>query len=398
MESAGARKGGLGLIFMVSFQLLKGGMLVDTKLAEADMAQLQKEADHLRMQRAAIDRRLAEIEATRTKVAIFLDMAAAYAAGRAVTSAASVQADLLAEHSPEYVTARSPSARQPYGHWPKVVEASIDILRKLGKPLHTRQLFTELQKRGFTFTVKDPLINLSNKLGKSPLLRSYGTLGWHLVEWPEPTQTTRSTEDRLKVLRALNDVFPDLGDQKESQTDTQTQDQAFFGKGLPEAATELLIKQAKPMGNAEIAVALAEAGFPFTQKDHATAVEGALKRRLSSDGDVARVAPGTWGLVQWFTDEQLREFAQNLGGMPGRDAQAHLDATRAAVQVARARGVKFGRRPTFDDDQMARVRQLINEGTSPKEIAHSLGVRPALVLRWIKKWAQEKERMSLANP
>lgn len=371
---------------------------MDTKLAKADMAQLQKEADHLRMQRAAIDRRLAEIEATRTKLTNFIDIAETYAAGRAVTSAASVQADSLAEHSPEFVSARSPSARQPYGYWLKVVEASIEILRATGKPLQTRQLFIELQKRGFTFTVNNPLVNLSNKLGKSSLLRSYGTLGWHLVEWPEPAQTSRSAEDRLKVLRALSDVSTNLGSRQQPQMDTQTQDKPFFAKGLPEAATELLMKHAKPMGNAEIAVALAEAGFPFTQKDHTTAVEGALKRRLSSDGDVARVAPGTWGLVRWFTEEQLNELAQNLGGMPGRDAQAHLDATRAAVQVARARGVKFGRRPTIDDEQMARVRHLIKEGTSPREIAHSLGVTPKTVFSWIRKWAQETESVSLESP
>lgn len=371
---------------------------MDTKLAEADMAQLQKEVDHLRMQRAAIDLRLAEIEATRTKIANFLDVAKTYAAGRAIISAASAEAGALVEHPPEFEAARSPTVRQPYGYWPKVVEAAIDILRTLGMPLHTRQLFIELQKRGFAFTVKDPLINLSNKLGKSPLLRSHGTLGWHLVEWPEPTRTSRSTEDHLKLLRAPNGVSADLGSRQETQVDTQPQGEAFFGKGLPEAATELLIKHAKPMGNAEIAVTLAEAGFPFTQKDHATAVEGALKRRLGSNGDVARVAPGTWGLVRWFTDEQLNGFTQNLGGMPGRDAQAHLDATRAAVQAARARGVKFGRRSKVDDKQMARVRQLISEGTSPKDVAHSLGVRPALVRKWIRKWAQEKENMRSANP
>ena len=209
------------------------------------------------------------------------------------------------------------------------------------------------------------------------------------MEWPEPTRTSRSTEDALRVLQAPNNVPSNLGDQQESQMDAQTQDKAFFGKGLPEAATELLIKHAKPMGNAEIAVALADAGFPFTQKNHATAVEGALKRRLGSDGDVARVAPGTWGLVRWFTDEQVNEFAQTVGGMPGRDAQAHLNATRAAVRAARARGVRFGRRPALDDEQMARARQLVSEGATPKEVADSLGMHRNTVLKWVRKWDQE---------
>ena len=199
-----------------------------------------------------------------------------------------------------------------------------------------------------------------------------------------------TAEQRLELLRkvyASGDTKPDHADSK-PQASNVVALIPFYGQGLPEAATACLSKAGTPMGNVAIAEALSKAGYPFRQKDREAAVETALRRRSHSEGDVVRVAAGTWGMREWFTKEEREELARSIGGVPGRDAQAHRERTREAVQAGKARGIRFGTRPMLDDEGMARVRRLIASGTPPKEVAASLGVTVVTVHRWIKTWTE----------
>jgi len=119
----------------------------------------------------------------------------------------------------------------------------------------------------------------------------------NLTTVPEPT--TLTSEQRLGILREVSLSAETPATSAPASDADNVSEIPFFGKGLPEVATDFLRKGGKPMGNAEIATAMVEAGFPFTQKDHEVAVEGALKRRATSEADVTRVAPGTWGMVAW---------------------------------------------------------------------------------------------------
>lgn len=343
--------------------------------AEADLAKLQDEAAKLRVQREAIDRKIADNEEEARKIVAYLELHRKY---DTIAPSGGVS-------TPEIVGQSGGGHRRAYGTLKRAVLGVVEILRETGKPWHTRDLVPELERRGIPVTGSDPVTNLSNKLGRSGLLRSHRIFGWHLTDWPDFVDPV---EERLADLRAQARRASKVPDEASAPlaSDSLSRDQ-FQGKGIPEAAVLVLSKLGRAAGNVEIARLMDAADFPFTTKDHSVAVEGGLKRRAKSPGDVARVAPGTWGLVKWYNPAQLEGFRKVLGGMPGRDVNDHLKKTRAAVDLARSRGVRFGRKNKLSDEEMENARVLLSEGSRPADVAKVFGVSTASVLKWIKKWA-----------
>jgi hypothetical protein len=186
---------------------------------------------------------------------------------------------------------------------------------------------------------------MSSCVQRADCRRSAALLGWHLNDWPDFPDPTK---ERIAILRARI-----LEDAAKAGTTTTKQpysenSQPFYGMSIPEAAISVLMKHGHPMGNVAIASALESAGFLFEQKDHQNAIETTLRRRMGSSSDIARsnpvvrVAPGTWAMANWYTEEQLKEFS--AGGVPGRDFAAHRERTLAGLEAARARGVRGGTR------------------------------------------------------
>ncbi len=364
--------------------------------AEAILARVREKLARHRADHAELVQTIATEEAEEAKWVTFLEAARDLAA-RAPVPTPSGAPDFAKEsqQTPSEQAARPmapPPGRikQPYGFWTTVVDTCVDMLRQRGKPMRTKALLEELEKNGVVFNVADPLVGLSNKLSKSRLLRRHDLLGWFLTEWPEPPPSQRNTvEQRLALLRAL--------DQQQPTEQRDGEEKPFFGKSLGAAAVEVLKRHGKPMGVVAIAKVLADGGFPFTHKDHSAAVQGALKRRATgadSAQDVFRVSPGTYAMKIWYPPEVREVLEANPEGMPGRDKQAHLEATRAAVQAAKQNGVRFGALPKLSEEEMTRARRMITDGTHPKDVARAFGVSTTSVLKWVRKWEEQARTLN----
>lgn len=351
--------------------------LVSVRQIHNAIGKLDEEIISVREQVDVLSQKLSELEVKRAKFLTALEAISELSTSPTIPNSISSKSS---NDLPE---------RQPYGLWTAAVKVCIEIIQDTGRPWLTRDLLTELRNRGFIFTVADPATNLSNKLGRTERLRSDSKLGWHLSEWPKPDKVELSVEERLNLLRSVH-AHKSAAPREATPNPASNVVELvpFYGQGLPEAATACVKNAGVPMGNVAITESLTKAGYPFHQKDRENAVETALRRRSNSERDVVRVAAGTWGMKEWYSEEELRQLTNSLGGVPGRDAQAHLEKTRQAVQAHKARGVRFGTRPMLDDEGMAKVRGRIASGTSPKEIAASLGISTVTIHRWIKKWTE----------
>ena len=59
----------------------------------------------------------------------------------------------------------------------------LQILREFGKPMHTRELYGQLQERGIRFGGASPIASLSGYLSRSPDFMADRSSGWSLREW-----------------------------------------------------------------------------------------------------------------------------------------------------------------------------------------------------------------------
>jgi hypothetical protein len=76
------------------------------------------------------------------------------------------------------------------------VEGSIALLRKEGKPIHTRVLLSALAQQGISIRGSNPVANLSGFLSREKSrLRNSRMDGWSLREWDNPPHSAPHTPD-----------------------------------------------------------------------------------------------------------------------------------------------------------------------------------------------------------
>lgn len=59
-----------------------------------------------------------------------------------------------------------------------------------------------------------------------------------------------------------------------------------------------------------------------------------------------------------------------------------VERTRAGIQAAKERGVKFGRKPVFDGEELMEAMFLIDEGMSVEEVARQMSVGTSTMYRY----------------
>jgi hypothetical protein len=387
--------------------------------AEADLERLRQEHTALHAEREQVnrefDRKIAENEARQHDLETFIKLSAIYndrapkppvqqpkdrpalvLPQPAPIASVPDQPRLMPIQSPPALTRfpprhrRTSQVRAPHGAMLRNVQLCADLIRESGRPWHTRELIAELTRRGFVIGGANQIGNLSNRLGASGLLRSTKT-GWHLIDWPD-----RPNPDEERVASLRDQIRREMEANRRAlpppETLSEAKKRTFYGVSVPDAAIAVLAERKEPLGNVELASVLQEAGYPF-EGDLVGAIESGLRRRQRSRSDMAlaapvvRVAPGTWGLASWFSDEDIARFAEKIGRAPaGRDWAAHKTRTQEAVRAAKARGVRFGLPSRFTEEQMATARQMAESGASTKEIAAAYDVTPAAVVKWKKKW------------
>jgi hypothetical protein len=150
----------------------------------------------------------------------------------------------------------------------------------------------------------------------------------------------------------------------------------FYGMGLKDACFEQLNRVPRKSAQTckEIWDALAEAGFQSAHNDPVHAVLNALSRRAAKHRDVLLVGGGKWGLKIWYTDAELDEIKQSLGGMPGRDRGAHSERTRAGMLLAKRNGARLGAKLIMTAEKIKEAEQMLIAGKTVAEVATKLGV------------------------
>ncbi|MGE3626155.1 MAG: winged helix-turn-helix domain-containing protein [Hyphomicrobiales bacterium] len=104
---------------------------------------------------------------------------------------------------------------------------------------------------------------------------------------------------------------------------------AFLGMSIPDATKKLLRVRKQALGNAEIVQALKAGGMAMESQDPVNTVGSVLTRRFNTQGDIVRVARGTWGLAEWYPG---RSFNKKKGGQKngeGESEKADEDARLA---------------------------------------------------------------------
>lgn len=379
------------------------------KEAETELARVRTEIVRLRAAiRAANEERDAKVsaaeeeirvaEAREQEMAVFLRVAKTLSAAQSAAPVPSSvdhasaqlrlpEPNIVAAHRfPVLPNAPERSGRRPRGTMIAAVQLCVDILKETGKPWHTRDLVPELARRGLDLGGANAVLNLSNKLGQSDLVRSHVKLGWHLQEWPDYPDPSK---ERIAILRAQ---LERNAEKRRARSGIALQVKPEFeGKGLPELAVEVLTKSGEAMTNTQIASILEKDGFPFIAEDHAVAVQGALRRRHISVEDVIRVPPRSWGLKQWYSEQELGEFARIAERPKSKATQKVTMQTRAGVRSALERGVRFGRPPQFADEDVTLAMQMFTDGASVGDVAAAFEVSTGQANRWRNKALAEKE-------
>jgi DNA invertase Pin-like site-specific DNA recombinase len=76
-----------------------------------------------------------------------------------------------------------------------------------------------------------------------------------------------------------------------------------------------------------------------------------------------------------------RALWQMIGVLAELERSLISERTRAGVKAAKARGVKFGRKPKLTAPQISHARKLIEQGEAPQSVAGILGVSRATIYR-----------------
>ena len=85
---------------------------------------------------------------------------------------------------------------------------------------------------------------------------------------------------------------------------------AFLGLTIVDAVKKLLARERRQMNNSEIVEKLKAGGLVLSSTDAMNTVGSVLNRRFMQNGDVVRVARGTWGLKEWYPNRSFKPAAK----------------------------------------------------------------------------------------
>jgi DNA invertase Pin-like site-specific DNA recombinase len=78
-----------------------------------------------------------------------------------------------------------------------------------------------------------------------------------------------------------------------------------------------------------------------------------------------------------------RFFFHVMASLAEMERELIIERTRAGLQAARRQGRVGGRKRQMTDGKIQAARKLLQGGTSPYEVAHSLGVSVPTLYRWV---------------
>lgn len=100
---------------------------------------------------------------------------------------------------------------------------------------------------------------------------------------------------------------------------------SYAGLTIYEAAKQELDRLQRELSNAEITDGIQENGLKLNSTDPYNTVASVLTRRFYDHGDIVRVGRGTWGLPEWYSEQDFR--AEALSKRESRNAKSHKNAS-----------------------------------------------------------------------
>lgn len=160
-------------------------------------------------------------------------------------------------------------------------------------------------------------------------------------------------------------------------SDMLPHDHPFYGLSIPDAATKQLAMLGEESTLRQITAALLRSGYKISSDPPENAVRQGLKRRAGRQGDIVLVGRGKWGMMEWYSTENINDKLDNLGGEPGRDFEHHRLRVLSAQKLSRQMGVRYGR-ATFEElypyEKIEELMRLSATGTPLSEALSSIGM------------------------
>ena len=78
-----------------------------------------------------------------------------------------------------------------------------------------------------------------------------------------------------------------------------------------------------------------------------------------------------------------RFFFHVMASLAQMERDLTIERTRAGLEAARQQGRTGGRKRKMDDSKIAAAKRLLEDGTSPREVAKNLGVSIPTLHRWL---------------
>lgn len=112
-----------------------------------------------------------------------------------------------------------------------------------------------------------------------------------------------------------------------------------------------------PKKPAQICKALIAAGRNFDVENPLVSVGGALRKTALRDSDLAYAGSGGWTLKSKYRTADFNRLFKKRSGRGGRTTEEHARRTKDGMI---AKGLKFGRKPKFGPDDIAKFRHLVD--------------------------------------
>jgi DNA invertase Pin-like site-specific DNA recombinase len=78
-----------------------------------------------------------------------------------------------------------------------------------------------------------------------------------------------------------------------------------------------------------------------------------------------------------------RFFFHVMASLAQMERELIVERTRAGLEVARAKGIKGGRKRLMTPKKVEAAQKLLSSGTAPREVAQTLGVSIPTLYRWV---------------
>lgn len=127
-----------------------------------------------------------------------------------------------------------------------------------------------------------------------------------------------------------------------------------------------------PKKPAQVCKALIAADRNFDVDDPLISVSSALRKMSLQDTDLAYAGAGGWTLKSKYRTADFNRLFKKRSGRGGRSTEEHARRTKEGML---AKGLKFGRKPKFGPDDIAKFRHLVDNKTMrPLAALKQLGI------------------------